>query len=106
VLDERSLTELEQAYARLMKEAKNTLSPNQTLAVAAELLDTSHTLGRQEGLQQVLDLLNRVDRSALDPLARVQTDFCLGDAWGELAALARRQGETAVFWETEQTANA
>jgi len=94
----------EEIYERLMIEAGEALVATEALALAAELLDTTQELGRRDGLQLVIDLLSRVDRDGLDPLASVQVDFCLGDAWGALDAIARRQGTTEAFWETEYLA--
>lgn len=94
----------QQAVGDLIRSLLPKLPPGEALAKSVELLDLALDLGHREGIQRVIEVLRDIDVSVLDPLAEVQRDYCLGDAFGGLASLARETGTTQAFWETDNTA--
>src|SRR5882724_2679727 len=95
----------DQVFGSLMNALARTLAAREALSTAAHLLDVSLDLGRRDGIQRVIDVLSGLDQRDLTPLAVVQLEYCLGDAYGGLTSLDRQGGSTQTFWDTIHIAN-
>jgi hypothetical protein len=95
----------DQVFGSLMNSLAGTLAAGEALSTAAHLLDVSLDLGRRDGIQRVIDVLSGLDQRDLTPIAVVQLEYCLGDAYGGLSSLDRQGGSTQPFWGTLHIAN-
>ena len=95
--DEGRAEELEAIYERLMSRTElGSLDDDRALELAGKLTDLSLDLGRKEGLERAVDLLEELQRRDLSPNRAAISHYFLGNAWGNLRSLS---GRARSDWE-------